>query len=54
VLADQFRDLITSGHTRMVGPSRPARAFPTWFDTTYLTEGLRRAEQRHRGQAVPA
>ena len=33
---------------------RGARAFPTWFDTTYFTKGLRRAEQRHTRQAVPA
>jgi len=49
-----FRDLIASGHARMLGPSRLARAFPTWFDTTYFSAGLRRAEQRHRRQAVPA
>ena len=33
---------------------RLARAFPTWFDTTYFTKGLRRAGQRHTRQAVPA
>ena len=49
-----FRDLIANGHVRMLEPSRLARAFPTWFDTTYFAEGLRRAEQRHRGRAVPA
>ena len=49
-----FRDLIANGHARMLGPSRLARAFPTWFDTTYFAKGLRRAGQHHRGQAVPA
>ena len=48
-----FRDLIASGHARMLGPSRLARAFPTWFDTTYFTEGLHRAEQRRSQQAIP-
>jgi DNA-binding HxlR family transcriptional regulator len=49
-----FRDLIANGDARMLGPSRLARAFPTWFDTTYFAKGLRRAGQHHRGQAVPA
>ena len=49
-----FRDLIANGHARLLGPSRLARAFPTWFDTTYFAEGLRRAEQRHKHQAIPA
>jgi len=31
-----------------------AAVFPTWFDTTYFANGLRRAEQRHSRQAVPA
>jgi hypothetical protein len=49
-----FRDLIANGHVRMLGPSRLARAFPTWFDTSYFSAGLRRAEERRRRQAVPA
>jgi hypothetical protein len=49
-----FRDLIANGHARMLGPSRLARAFPTWFDTTYFAEGLHRAGQRHSRQAIPA
>jgi DNA-binding HxlR family transcriptional regulator len=48
-----FRDLIASGHARMLGPSRLGRAFPTWFDTTYFAEGLHRAEQRRSRQAIP-
>lgn len=48
-----FRDLIVNGHARLLGPSRLARAFPTWFDTTYFAEGLHRAGQRHRRQAIP-
>jgi hypothetical protein len=49
-----FRELVASGHARMLGPSRLTRAFPTWFDTSYFAEGLRRAEQHHRQDAVPA
>lgn len=49
-----FRDLVANGHARMLGPSRLARAFPTWFDTSYFAAGLRRAEQRRRQDAVPA
>lgn len=41
-----FRDLVAGGHARFVGPSRLARAFPTWFDTTVYARGLRRGEQR--------
>jgi hypothetical protein len=49
-----FRDLIANGHARLRGPSRLARAFPTWFDTSAYEEDLRRAEQRHQREAVPA
>jgi DNA-binding HxlR family transcriptional regulator len=49
-----FRELVASGHARMLGPSRLARAFPTWFDTSAFTESLRRGEQRRRQQAIPA
>jgi hypothetical protein len=49
-----FRDLIANGHARLLGPSRLARAFPTWFDTSTFAEDLRRAEQHRRRQAIPA
>ena len=49
-----FRDLVANGHARLLGPSRLARAFPTWFDTSFFAEGLRRAEQRQRRAAVSA
>lgn len=49
-----FRDLVANGHARLLGPSRLARAFPTWFDTSFFAEGLRRAELRHRRAAVSA
>jgi DNA-binding HxlR family transcriptional regulator len=48
-----FRDLVADGHARLIGPSRLARAFPTWFDMTLFAEGLRRAEL-HRGQLAAA
>ena len=41
-----FRDLVADGHARMLGPSRLARAFPTWFDTSFFAEDLRRARLR--------
>jgi len=47
-----FRDLIAGGHARLLGPSRLARAFPAWFDTTYFAQALQRAEQRHSRQAI--
>ena len=48
-----FRELVTNGHVRMLGPSRLARAFPTWFDTSYFAEDLRRARLRHRRDTMP-
>jgi DNA-binding HxlR family transcriptional regulator len=41
-----FRDLLTNGHARFLGPSRLARAFPTWFNTALYAQPLQRAEQR--------
>jgi DNA-binding HxlR family transcriptional regulator len=43
-----FRELVAGGHARLIGPSRLARAFPTWFDMTVFSDGLRRAEQRRQ------
>src|SRR5262245_16086852 len=37
-----FRQLMADGHARVLGPSRLARAFPTWFDTSYFADSLRR------------
>lgn len=47
-----FRDLVTGGHARLFGPSRLARAFPTWFNMTVFAEGLRRASVREARVAV--
>jgi hypothetical protein len=49
-----FRELVANGDARLLGPSRLARAFPTWFDTTFFSEGLRRAEQRRLQDAISA
>jgi len=48
-----FHDLVTEGHARLLGPSRLARSFPTWFDTTFFTDGLRRGDQRRTRNALP-
>ena len=49
-----FRDLVADGHARFLGPSRLAKAFPTWFDTTVYSQTRRRGEQRRLRDAVPA
>ena len=49
-----FPSLVSDGHARLLGPSRLARAFPTWFDTTVFAASLGRGEQRRQRQAVPA
>jgi len=41
-----FRDLVANGDARFLGPSRLAKAFPTWFDTSLFARELQRAEQR--------
>jgi hypothetical protein len=47
-----FRELVSNGHARLLGPSRLARAFPTWFDTTLFSQNLHQAEQRRRRDAL--
>lgn len=47
-----FRQLVGSGDVRLIGPSRLARAFPTWFTPTPFAEELRRSSRRL--QARPA
>lgn len=41
-----FRELISSGHVRLIGPSRMARVFPTWFTPAPFGEELRRSSRR--------
>ncbi|SER75815.1 transcriptional regulator, HxlR family [Pedococcus cremeus] len=47
-----FKELLSAGHVRLAGPSRLARAFPTWFDTTAFAEATRRGELRRNLQAT--
>ncbi|MFZ0158070.1 MAG: helix-turn-helix domain-containing protein [Kineosporiaceae bacterium] len=49
-----FRELVANGHARLLGPSRLARAFPTWFDTTLFAQSLQQAERRRRREARQA
>jgi DNA-binding HxlR family transcriptional regulator len=49
-----FRELLTNGHARVVGPSRLARAFPTWFDTSMFSASLGRAQRHCVEDAVSA
>ena len=49
-----FRDLVANRHARFLGPSRLAKAFPTWFDTTLFTHDLRQGEQRRLRDALTA
>jgi len=49
-----FRELLADGHARFLGPSRLARAFPTWFDTTLFAGSLQRAQRRRRSEALTA
>ncbi len=44
-----FGDLVANRHARFLGPSSLAKAFPTWFDTTLFSHGLRQGEERRRG-----
>jgi DNA-binding HxlR family transcriptional regulator len=49
-----IRDLVANGHARFLGPTRLAKAFPTWFDTTLFSRSLQRADQRRRRDALTA
>lgn len=47
-----FRELVATGHARFLGPTRLARAFPTWFDTTLFSHSLHRAQLRRQRGAL--
>lgn len=47
-----FRNLVGTGQVRLIGPSRLARAFPTWFTPSPFTQELRQSASRL--QARPA
>jgi DNA-binding HxlR family transcriptional regulator len=49
-----FRDLVANRHAHFLGPSRLAKAFPTWFDTTQFTHDLRHGQQRRLRDALTA
>ena len=41
-----FRELVSAGDVRLIGPSRLARAFPTWFRQSMFAEDMRRSASR--------
>jgi DNA-binding HxlR family transcriptional regulator len=45
-----FPALLTQGHARLLGPSRLARSFPGWFNTSFWDQGLRRARERRAAE----
>ena len=47
-----FRSLVRDGHVRVIGPSRLARAFPTWFMPHPLGDELRRSARRLQASPV--
>ena len=49
-----FRDLVANGDARFLGPTRLAKAFPTWFDTATFTDDMRKAERHQLHDPVPA
>ncbi len=49
-----FRDLVSNGDARFLGPTRLAKAFPTWFDTATYTDDLRKGERRRVTDGGPA
>lgn len=42
----RFNQLVRDGDVRVVGPSRLARSFPTWFDTGTFAPSMRRGVRR--------
>jgi hypothetical protein len=49
-----FPQMLARGDARLLGPSRLARAFPGWFDTSLWADGFRRADERRTREAAPA
>jgi DNA-binding HxlR family transcriptional regulator len=47
-----FPSLVSCGDVRLLGPGRLTRAFPTWFDTSFFTVGLQRAQERRAREAA--
>ena len=49
-----FGRLLADGSVRLAGPGRLARAFPTWFDTSFFAAAHRRGDVRRAGEPAPA
>ena len=49
-----FRDLVAEGHARLLGPSRLARAFPSWFRPSAFAADLRQSACRQINEAHTA
>jgi DNA-binding HxlR family transcriptional regulator len=47
-----FTRLVAEGSARLIGPARLSRAFPTWFDTSYFSAGMRRGDLRRTRELV--
>ena len=43
-----FTDLVAAGQARLLGPSRLARAFPSWFRTSAFAADLRQSARRNQ------
>jgi hypothetical protein len=46
--------LVADGSALLVGPARLSRAFPTWFDVSYFSAGIRRRDLRRARDVSPA
>src|ERR1700750_2455746 len=49
-----FHEIESDGHARLLGPSKLARAFPGWFDTTFFAGRLQPCARRVTAETVPA
>ncbi len=49
-----FDRLVAERSVRLLGPGRLARAFPTWFDTSFFQAGIDRGEQRRTRERISA
>jgi DNA-binding HxlR family transcriptional regulator len=49
-----FRELVATKQARFLGPSRLAKAFPTWFDTTLFSASLQRGQARRTSDGLTA
>lgn len=47
-----FRDLVSTGQARLIGPSRLSRAFPTWFTPSPFGAELRQSARKLQAHPV--